>query len=363
MEDVPGGPLPSVHDPDPRPASTQGHAPPGRADLRLMPELDLPPGPRELFAAVRKPLAQAPNVDPRSSPPADSPMIDYNLVRIYYHHPPPSHPERLPSDEELLARYERRRYDDCILRGGDPRAEGLGPHGSMIGGPGKPTTVFHTHPTRTTLLDPLPLAWWDYPRAKLRILPPGGHPAAHAYLAGLAGAHLAGVLNRPSGARLDLPIPPTQLLRSPHPPDSDIDILRHLFGAIAAPCDQFHLRPSRRRMIQAAPSGPEPGGDLTLRDGTPRALHATRIRRPDLVRWINRFARPPVRHAGPRGGRTRTCARSPPGSRAGPSSRRAPSRSPERKVRPSGCGPTSVPRAQNGRGATNSTVRASHAVG
>ena len=204
-------------------------------------------------------------------------MIDYNLVRTYYYHPPPARPERVPSDEELLARYERRRYDDCILRGGDPRAEGLGPHGSMIGGPSKPTTVFHTHPTRTTLLDPLPLAWWDYPCAQLRILPPGGQLAADAYLAGLAGAHLAGVLNHPSGARL------AQLLRSPHPPDSDIDILRHLFGAIAA-SGFYRLRAD---------------GGVSLYEMA-RALHATRTRRPDLVRWINRFARPPVQHAGSR---------------------------------------------------------------
>ena len=64
-------------------------------------------------------------------------MIDYDLVRTYYFDPPAPHPHRVPSDEELIARYERRRFDDCILRGGDPKAEGLGPHGSMIGGPGK----------------------------------------------------------------------------------------------------------------------------------------------------------------------------------------------------------------------------------
>ena len=84
--------------------------------------------------------------------------------------PGPALPAILVRDGELIARYERRRVDDCILRGGDPKAEGLGPHGSMIGGPGKLTTVHYTWPERTTLLDPLPLSWWAYPRAQLRIL-------------------------------------------------------------------------------------------------------------------------------------------------------------------------------------------------
>ena len=205
-------------------------------------------------------------------------MIDYDLVRTYYYHPPSPHPERVPSDEELIARYERRRYDDCILRGGDPVAESLGPHGSMIGGPGKPTTIHSTNPERTTLLDPLPLSWWAYPRAQLRLLPPGGQPAADAYLDGLSGGHLAGVLNRPSGRRL------AQLFRSPDPLDADLDIMRHLFGAITAP-GFYRLRTD---------------GGVSLYEMA-RALHATRTRRADLVRWINRYARPPQLGLGHRG--------------------------------------------------------------
>lgn len=197
-------------------------------------------------------------------------MIDYDLVRTYYYHPPSPHPERVPTDEELIARYERRRYDDCILRGGDPAAEGLGPHGSMIGGPGKPVTIHSTSPERTTLLNPLPLAWWDYPRARLRILPPGGQAAADAYLASLSGAHLAGVLNRPSGARLG------QLFRSQAPSQADRAILRHLFGAISAP-GFYRLRTD---------------GGVSLYEMA-RALHSTRTRRAALVRWINRYARRP----------------------------------------------------------------------
>ena len=41
-----------------------------------------------------------------------------------YFDPPAPHPHRVPSDEELIARYERRGSDDCILRGGDPTWRG-----------------------------------------------------------------------------------------------------------------------------------------------------------------------------------------------------------------------------------------------
>ena len=194
-------------------------------------------------------------------------MTDYDLVRAYYFDPPAPHPHRVPSDEELIARYERGRVDDCILRGGDPEAEGLGPHGSMIGGPGKPTTVHSTSPERTTPLDPLPLSWWAYPHAQLRILPPGGQPAAHAYLGDLAGAHLAGVLNHPSGRRL------ARMFRSTDLSAADRAILKHLFAAISAP---------RFTCLRT-------DGGISLYE-IARAIHTARTRRADLVRWINRLA-------------------------------------------------------------------------
>ena len=194
-------------------------------------------------------------------------MIDYDLVRTYYFDPPPRDPERVPSDEELIARYERRRVEDCIRRGSDPAAEGLGPHGSMIGGPGKPTTVHHCRAERTTPLDPLPLPWWDHPHARMRTLPPGGQQAAHDFLADLSGLHLAGIANRPSGPAL------ARLFRSARLADADRAMLAHLFGAVTAP----RFKDLRTR------------GGISLYE-IARALHATRTRRPDLVRWINRFA-------------------------------------------------------------------------
>ena len=199
-------------------------------------------------------------------------MIDYDLVRAYYFAPPPRDPERVPSDEELLARYERRLVEDCILRLGDPEAEGLGPHGSMIGGPGKPTTIHYCRAERTTPISPLPLSWWDYPRARERPQPPGGQPAAHAYLDDLSGIHLAGIANRPSGRSL------ARLFRSPRPSAADRDTLAHLFGAVTA------TRFNRLTTL----------GGISLYE-LARALHAAGTRRADLVRWINQFAVPPSR--------------------------------------------------------------------
>ena len=82
-------------------------------------------------------------------------MIDFDLVRAYYFDPPPPDALRVPSDEELIARYERRRFERCILRLGDPVAEGLGPHGSMIGGPGKPITIHYERAERAPPLSTL----------------------------------------------------------------------------------------------------------------------------------------------------------------------------------------------------------------
>ena len=79
-----------------------------------------------------------------------SPMAELRL---------PEGPERIASREELYARYERERFERCILRGGDPEAEGLGPHGSLIGGRSKPLTLFHGFPELRAKLHPLPPSW------------------------------------------------------------------------------------------------------------------------------------------------------------------------------------------------------------
>ena len=194
-------------------------------------------------------------------------MIDYDLVRAYYFDPPTRDPERVPSAEELIARHERRRFENCILRLGDPVAEGLGPHGSMIGGPDKPATVHYERAERTTPLHPLPLSWWDYPWARRSILPPGGEDTPFAFLDDLAGIHLAGVAGRPGGPDL------ARMFRASRLSTGDRAVLAHLFGAITA-----------ERFKELRPLGGISFYQLA------RALHRAGTRRADLVRWINRFA-------------------------------------------------------------------------
>ncbi len=197
-------------------------------------------------------------------------MTDFGRVRAYYFAPPPPDPLSIPSDEELIARYERRRVERCILRLGDPASEALGPHGSMIGGPGKPITVHYERAERTTPLEPLPLSWWDHPRARLRILPPGGHQAALSYLHDLAGAHLAGVPNRPPAQDLAI------IFRSPNPSRADRDVLRQLLAALPAP---------RFKSLRTL-------GGVSLYEMA-QAVHVTGSRRNAFIRWLHRFAVPP----------------------------------------------------------------------
>ena len=109
-------------------------------------------------------------------------MLDLARVRHAYRHPPPDDPERVLTREELYARYERRRVEGCLRRGGDPRREGLGEHGSLIGGPGKPLTAFGVRPERAGRLRPLPLAWFDHPRTRSASPPPGGTDEVHKLL-------------------------------------------------------------------------------------------------------------------------------------------------------------------------------------
>ena len=143
----------------------------------------------------------------------------------------------------------------------------------MIGGPGKPVTVHAERAERTARLDLLPLSWWDHPRARSRILPPGGMQAAHSYLRDLSRAHLAGVPGRPDAFRL------AAMFRSANLSLAERDILAQLLGALPAP---------RFKSLRTL-------GGVSLYEMA-RALHATGNRRNAFVRWLHRFAvRPDTR--------------------------------------------------------------------
>ena len=197
-------------------------------------------------------------------------MLDFDQVRAFYFDPPPADPERIPTREELTARFERDRVEDCLLRGGNPRAEGLGPYGSLVGGPGKPLTVHHVRPEVHAKLRPLPLAWFDWPRCHSRLFPPGGRREAEFFFRALAHSYFAGAADPPSGPALRRHFRSVPLSGTPY-----IHV-RHLFASIRG----FDLNP-----LVAS-------GGLTIFE-IARTIHLTRIRRADIVTWINQFAARP----------------------------------------------------------------------
>ena len=198
-------------------------------------------------------------------------MLDFDQVRAFYFAPPPPDPGRIPTREELTARFERDRVEQCLLRGGDPRAEGLGPHGSLVGGPGKPLTVHHVRPEFHAKLRPLPLAWFDRPRCHTRNYPPGGRREADLFFRALAHSYFAGTADPPSGPTLLRTFREPSLEGRPH------THLRHLFDSIRG----FDLNP----LVASA--------GLTIYE-IARAIHLTRIRHADIVTWINQFAARPT---------------------------------------------------------------------
>ena len=193
-------------------------------------------------------------------------MLDLAKVRAFYFDAPAPEPSRMPTREELYARHERERFENCLLRGGDPEAEGLGPHGSLIGGPGRPLTVFHGFPEQRAKIDPLPLSWFDHPRGHTRLVPPGGIPEAHTFFASLSGAYLAGMPDRPSGPQL------RRYFRSPEPGPRARSQIWHVFACI----HPFDLH----RIV--------PRGAVSLYEAV-RALQITKTRRAAVVAWFNQF--------------------------------------------------------------------------
>ena len=194
-------------------------------------------------------------------------MLDLAKVRHAYLHPPPDDPKRVLTREELYARYERRRVEGCLRRGGDPRSEGLGEHGSLIGGLDKPLTAFGVQPERAGRLQPLPLAWFDYPRARFAAPPPGGTGEGHDFFAALAADHLAGMPNRPSGARL------ARTFRAARLEGREWSQLWHVFACI-------RIWDLKRLLSRAGLSVYE----------VARAIHLSDTCRAEVVTWINQFA-------------------------------------------------------------------------
>ena len=197
-------------------------------------------------------------------------MLNLERVRHAFFHPPKDEHARPATREEHMARRERNAVAACLAAGGDPRAEGLGEHGSLIGGADKPIRYFN-HSAKLEYAQPwipLPLSWFSYPDAMAR--PPSSPPANHSFLDLMIGTHLAGFPDRPSGEEL------ARIFRSAAPSERDRFILYHVLGCI----DPWHLPrllfDERLSIFELA-----------------RAIHFSRIRRPQVIDWLHMFAVPP----------------------------------------------------------------------
>ena len=162
--------------------------------------------------------------------------------------------------------FERQRVRQAWERGIDPVADGLGEHGSLIGGPGKPPTRFEGgRPAEDMVrISPMPLAWFSHPNANRR----NYCPNSHRYLDTLSADHLAGHSPRPDGDTLHR-------------------LLRHLADLETHVVEQFL---ARLRMIELA--GLLSRGGLTVYE-IARAMHLAGSRTPAKTHWVNQFAARP----------------------------------------------------------------------
>ena len=104
--------------------------------------------------------------------------VDVEAVRFAYRNPRPDSGFRgVPTREEQLAEAERELTRLCLANGGDPVAEGLGEHGSLIGGRNKPLRLLigNARPLEEYARPVLaPPGWFDNPKKGFR--PEGRNP-------------------------------------------------------------------------------------------------------------------------------------------------------------------------------------------
>ena len=129
--------------------------------------------------------------------------IDLEAVRHAYRTLPEGGAGRVPTREERFALSERVLVRLCEESGRSPKSEGLGEHGSLIGGRGKPMRVHWGSRAFEDYASPVlaSLARFDH----LEDLREGsGRDPGHVRLRAAIASHMAGVPkgSRPSGASL-----------------------------------------------------------------------------------------------------------------------------------------------------------------
>lgn len=202
-------------------------------------------------------------------------MIDFDAVRQAYHTPPPLD-DHVPTTEDRIAAFERQRLEQARALGIDVVAEGMGEHGSLIGGPDKRPTRFEGGRRAEDMvrMAPMPLDWFSHPNANRR----NACPDAHRYLDALSADHLAGCDPRPNGRTLH------RLLRADRLADHEAHLVEQFLA--------------RLRMIEMA--GLLSRAGLTVYE-IARAMHLSGSRTPAKTHWVNQFAERPGRAGGSNG--------------------------------------------------------------
>ncbi len=203
--------------------------------------------------------------------------LDFEAVRRAFYGPPlASPPDHLPTQEELLAEHERIRLRCRIDLGLDPASEGVGEHGSLIGGPGKPLTILHRPVERLLRLEPMPLEWFDYAQAQRAWHGPVEEEIE--FLQELIGAHLAGFPNRPTAAEFSRWL--RSSARCPRKEMAFYNVFETIWPA------------ELPRLLSRA--------HLSVYE-IARAIIVSEARAPDTIRWLHQFAVDPMTELGSQG--------------------------------------------------------------
>ena len=209
-------------------------------------------------------------------------MLDYEAVRRAYRSGPRRLPlDRVPTREERYAAYERALMEDCLKHGENPAARGIGEHGALIGGAGKPPRFIAAgmDPNSSLPGDLMPLAWFEHARARRVRRSPHGRQGALALLEALSGCHLAGVVDRPGGADF------ARMFKAASLTGTERYYMWELLG---------HLRPCEFTPLAGQ-------AELSIHQ-IARAATLSRCRTGSFVNWLNQFAARPRRRTDRDGG-------------------------------------------------------------
>ena len=176
--------------------------------------------------------------------------------------------DRIPTREDIHARWHWRMERMLLKEGFDPAESGVGRKGYLIGGVGKPILRGDLPPLEHRFgYDPMPLDWFGHAGA---LAVTGKPDPEHRLLNMLCAGHLAGFEGRPSGGEMH------RMLTRGTEDAGERQLVRELLADIRT---LFYPRLMRE-------------DDLCIRD-LARAAHECEIRRGALSWWLNRFAMPP----------------------------------------------------------------------